>query len=96
MKEIKLFPLVGDFAENKDKAREIRLEGIMPALQRGEEVVLDFEGISSVTQSFIHALISDILRRFGGDALDILLFRNCNENVKKIISMVVEYMQESE
>ena len=31
MKTIELFPIVGSFAENKDKAKEIRGEGIMPA-----------------------------------------------------------------
>ena len=96
MKVIELFPLVGSFAENKDKANRIRIDEILPAIQNGEEVVLDFIGIGSVTQSFIHALISDLLRRYGGEVLDILLFKNCNAEVQKIISIVVEYMQESE
>ena len=32
--EIKLLPLVGSFAENKDRAREIRLTKIIPALEK--------------------------------------------------------------
>lgn len=95
MIEIGMHPLVGDFAENKDTASTIRIEKILPALQAGEKVVLDFEGVDAATQSFIHALISDPIRRYGGEALDFVLFRNCDENVKKVIEIVVEYMQES-
>lgn len=67
----------------------------MPALDRGKRVVLDFEGIGSATQSFIHALISDVIRKKGIEVLDVMTFRNCTENVKKIVSIVVEYIQES-
>lgn len=96
MKEIRIHPLTGDFAENKDRAMEIRTEQILPSLENGEEVILDFQDVDLATQSFIHALISGLLRRYGGDVMDYLLFRNCNEEVQKIISIVVEYMQESE
>jgi hypothetical protein len=96
MKEIELRPIVGSFAENKDKAQKIRTEEILPAIEGGEKVILDFNEVGSATQSFIHALISDLLRRYGGDVLDVLFFKNCNEEVQKIISIVIEYMQESE
>jgi len=55
---------------------------------------LNFDGIESVTQSFIHALISDLIRNYGMDVLDGLYFKNCNEVVRKIINIVVDYMQE--
>lgn len=96
MMEIKLLPLVGSFAENKDLAKDIRLNQIIPALDRNEEVTLDFEGIDSTTQSFIHALISDIIRRYGNDVLDRVYFKSCNEIVQKIINIVVSYVQEAE
>lgn len=95
MKEIKLFPLVGEFAENKDIARDLRLHQIIPALEKGEEVTLDFENINAVTQSFAHALISDLFRKFGSDILDRILFKSCNETVRKILTIVTDYMQEA-
>lgn len=94
MSTIKLAPLVGTFAENKDLARDIRLEKIVPYLEKEQEVILDFEGVVSATQSFIHALISDVIRKFGIEALDKIYFKNCNETIKKIINIVIEYMQE--
>jgi len=93
---IKLFPRVGSFAENKDLAREIRINEIIPALNNGKEVILDFSKVDSITQSFAHALISDLIRNYGDGVLDKISFKNCSETVKKIINIVVEYMQESE
>ena len=95
MKEIKLFPLVGAFAENKDLAREIRLNKLIPVLEKEQEITLDFKGVDSATQSFIHALISDLIRKFGSEILDKIYFKNCNETIKEIVNIVVEYMQDN-
>ena len=94
MKNISIFERAGAFAENKDVAREIRIQEIIPTLEKNEEVILDFEKVDAATQSFVHALISDILRKYGNDALDRIAFKSCNEKVQKIIGIVVDYMQE--
>lgn len=93
MTEIRLFPQVGTFAENKDLARKIRLEQISPAIEKDDDVILDFSGVDATTQSFIHALISSLIRDQGEQILDKISFKNCNQNVKEIISTVVDYMQ---
>ena len=94
MKPIIIFDRAGAFAENKDVARDIRTQEIIPALEKDEEVILDFNGVDAATQSFIHALISDVLRKHGSDALDRIAFKSCNTTIKKIINIVVDYMQE--
>ena len=94
MTEIDMLPLIGKFGENKDMARKIRLEQILPHLDEGDQVVLNFEGVEGVTQSFIHALISDLIRKKGIEVLDKLFFKNCNPTVSKIISIVTDYMQD--
>lgn len=94
MKVIKLLPLTGDFAENKDVAREIRLEQIQPSLAKNETVCLDFEGITAATQSFVHALISDLVRKFSDDVYDQLEFKNCSPSVEQIINIVADYMED--
>lgn len=93
---IKLLPLIGSFAENKDVARDLRIKKIIPAINNQEQVTLDFKGIDSATQSFIHALISDLIRNYGSEVLEQIYFKNCNETVQKIINIVVDYMQERE
>lgn len=93
-KVIRIASYVGIFAENKDIARDIRKQQIEPALDKSQSVVLDFKGVDGVTQSFIHALISEIIRVHTSDVLDRLLFKNCNNDVKGIVSIVVDYMQQ--
>jgi len=95
MINIVIFDRAGAFAENKDVARNIRIKEIIPALTQGREVTLDFNKVDAATQSFIHALISDILRKHGADALDHISFKSCNVTVRKIIEIVVDYMLES-
>lgn len=94
-KIIKMQKLAGDFAENKDVAKKMRLEQIMPALSKHNEVILDFDNMNGATQSFIHALISDPIRKFRGVAFKNLFYKNANDNIREIISIVYRYMQES-
>ncbi len=94
MKEIRLFERVGVFAQNKDIGVAIRTEEILPELDKGGNVVLNFEGVETATQSFIHSLISEALRKHS-DALDRMTFKSCNEIIKKLIGIVVEYMQDA-
>jgi hypothetical protein len=93
MKTIKLHPIVGGFGENKDAARDIRINLILPSLEKGSDLVLDFGNVDSITQSFAHALLSDLIRNYGIDVLDRISFANCNQPVSKIIEIVVDYMQ---
>lgn len=84
-----------DFAENKDLAKKLRIEQIIPNLFKGNEVILDFSGINGATQSFIHALICDPIRKFKNVAFDRLAYKNANDSIREIISIVYRYMQES-
>ena len=94
MKKIVIFYRTGAFAENKDIARDIREQEIMPALNKNEEVTLDFQRVSGATQSFVHALISELLRKYGVEVLDHIFFKSCSITVQHIINIVVDYMQE--
>jgi hypothetical protein len=89
---IKIFKKAGPFAENKDAGRELRMQKILPAIDNGEEVILDFSGVESATQSFIHSLISDVLRQHGDQVLQKLKFKSCAPSIKTMIGIVVDYM----
>jgi hypothetical protein len=79
------------FAEDKDQAKELRTTRILPAMERGEEVVLDFSGVRYATQSYIHALIGEALQRYREAALQKLEFRNCVSALRSVIELVVDY-----
>jgi hypothetical protein len=89
--KITMFGIVGDFGEDKDAAAQLRETSIKPCIDKQEKVYLNFDGVTLVTQSFVHALISDVLRVHGEDVLDLLEFENCTEVVRGIISTVVQY-----
>jgi len=95
MTKINLAEQVGSFAEDKDVAGILRQQTILPALETGEKIQIDFEGISLATQSFIHALIAEALRRHGESALDLIDFMHCNKVVRGIVETVVQYVLET-
>jgi len=97
MKEINIYERIGekDFAENKDIGKRIRIEEIMPELEKNNKVVLNFDKIDRASQSFIHSLISDPIRQYGDNVLDIMLFKSCNDKVKEMIKIVLGYLQDA-
>ena len=98
MTKIKIFERVGnrDFAENKDIGQEIRIKEVFPQLKIGEEIILDFERVKKASQSFIHSLISDAIRQHGAKkALKLIVFKNCSDEVREMIGLVVNYMQDA-
>lgn len=95
MTKIGIYEVAGDFAENKDLAKKLRVERIMPTLKAGEPLLIDFSKVSLSTQSFIHALISDAMRKHGMDVLDQISFKGCNPAIKALISTVCDYMQDT-
>jgi uncharacterized protein DUF4325 len=92
---LKVADVVGDFAEDKGWAAAIREEAIRKTLTDGGNIILDFTGVTLTTQSFVHALISDILRSEGEKILDKIEFRGCVAGVKGIVETVVQYSLET-
>ena len=97
MKEINIYERIGkkDFAENKDIGREIRVDGIMPELEKENKVILNFDQIDRASQSFIHSLVSDPIRKYGDKAVEMILFKSCNDKVKDMIKIVLGYLQDA-
>jgi len=95
-KEIEILKRAGEFAENKDIAKNIRTKEIIPSLKAGENIILNFYGVHSATQSFIHALLSDVIRQQTIEVLDKIEFKNCNDVLKRIIRIVTDYMQQED
>lgn len=80
---------VADFLENVEEAAAIRESKLIPAIESGGWIVLDFENVRFATQSFVHALLSEPLRRKGG--LLRLSFFKCTRATKEAIQTVAAY-----
>jgi STAS-like domain of unknown function (DUF4325) len=92
---VEIFKEAGEFAEDKDAAARIREERLRAGLDSGGEVVLDFAGVGYATQSFIHAMIAQTVRR-NPDVLERISFANCSDAVRGIVEIVIDYAQEGD
>lgn len=79
------------FAEDKDVAKYLRRQIIMPALEEDKKVILDFSAVTSSTQSFVHALVGEPLQKMGEDVLAKIEFRSCAPQIKSLVRLVVDY-----
>lgn len=95
MKTIEIAKLAGEFGENKDVAKRIRTDIVLPSLENDGALVLDFSGMTGVTQSFIHAMIAKAIRKYPETFFEKVSFKNCTDLVKTVIGIVSDYMQES-
>lgn len=77
------------FVEDVEKAASVRHSDIIPAMNSGRNVVLDFAEVRFATQSFVHALLYDALRMPG--ALFRLSFLNCTPSTEEAIRVVAAY-----
>ena len=93
MTRVDLSQYAGKFAEDKDAAAKLRDTVLRPNLSRGRKIQLDFTKVEGATQSFVHALISDLIRKLGTNVLDLLEFKHCSDSIRGVISIVVEYSQ---
>ena len=91
MREIRIPSGISGFVEDKDLARSLRKDEIIPTLDSGDTVVLDFSDVKYATQSFVHALVGEALKRFGDEALQRIEFRNCSQQLRSVIELVVDY-----
>jgi hypothetical protein len=88
---IKLHAGSSGLTDDKDEARKIRKDKILPALESGDPIVIDFTDVQSSTQSFVHALLGEVLHRFRNKALLNLEFRHCSPLMKSLVELVVDY-----
>lgn len=82
---------INGFVEDKNYAKQLRVGELLPALEKNEAVSLDFSQVQSATQSFIHALLGEALKRYQHPLLDRIEFLHCSPQVRTVIEIVVEY-----
>ena len=76
------------FLGSRFRARELR-EEVEQLLAQADEVVLDFTGMKSATQSFVDELVGVLILKHGPDIVQRLVFKGCSEDIKEILSFVV-------
>lgn len=81
---------VSDFEEDVEEAAIIRENEVIPRINSGLMVVLDFDGVDFATQSFIHALMYKIIRD-GQQIGSTLSIANCTKSTQEAVMAVAAY-----
>lgn len=81
---------VADFEEDVEMASKIRDDNILPAINSGIMVVINFEKVNFATQSFVHALMYKVIRD-GQQIGATLSIANCSESTREAVMAVAAY-----
>lgn len=81
---------VYDFEEDVEKAADIRDRIILPTINAGRMVVIDFSNVKFATQSFVHALMYKVIRD-GQQIGATLSISNCTDSTHQAVMAVAAY-----
>lgn len=81
---------VAQFEENVDEAARIRDNIILPSINGGKMIVLDFQKVRFATQSFVHALMYKVIRD-GQQIGATLSIANCTNSTREAVMAVAAY-----
>lgn len=77
-----------NFMGTRHAARELRQE-LEKLLAHTQEVVLDFSGMISATQSFVDELVGVLILDHGPEVTNRLIFKGCSDDIKALLRFVV-------
>jgi len=76
----------GTFLSDGESGNEFRFCEIEPAITSGKEVVLDFEGVSNMTDSFANACLGHLFRNLDFQLEGKLTLINCTPTIRSFLS----------
>ncbi|MFT5632546.1 MAG: hypothetical protein ACI9SQ_000252 [Rubritalea sp.] len=91
--ELRLHDEVGSFAGNGTLANQIRIDKVEPHWEQSERITLNFEGVNSMTDSFVNAFVGNIAEAHPDDFREKLRFTNCSSLVKTFIKSALQMAQ---
>jgi len=89
--KVNIFNSFGSFAANGSIGNDFRVEKIEPYWSEYEAIVLDFDGVNSMTHSFVNALVGNLVEAHPDDYKRRLKFKNCSPLVKDFIKSALSF-----
>lgn len=80
----------GPFAEDKASAVKYRNNYLMPVVERGENIVIDFSDVSSAPHSFLSALLATVIKRMGMSAYKKIKIMNADPEIRETIDYILD------
>lgn len=87
---VHVYNFFGTHAEDKDAAIGYRKKYLIAAVDRGDVIHLDFEGVQSATHSFLNALVASPIRRMGMQAYKRIKITNAQSDIRETIDYVLD------
>ena len=91
--ELKLHTEIGSFAGNGTLGNQMRIDKIEPHWENSDKIILNFEGVDSMTDSFVNAFVGNIVESHPEDFREKLRFTNCSSLVKTFIKGALQMAQ---
>jgi len=80
----------GRYAEDKELADRVRDRYLMPAVDQGKGLILDFDEVVSAPHSFLSALIASPIRDLGMSAYKRIKVRNASPEIRETIDFILD------
>ncbi len=87
---IKLNNYFGQYLENKDLAKEIRDTIILPSIEKGEILTLDFDGICFSAHSLLFAMLATPIERLGLSAYKKIKIINAAPEIRETLDFIFD------
>ena len=87
---VSVFNYFGKWAEDKDRAITFRDRHLLPAIEAGKRIDLDFRDVETAPHSFLNALLATPVRRLGPRAYQWIRIYNAPGSIHEIIDKVLE------
>jgi hypothetical protein len=80
----------GTYAEDKQAAIKYRSEELIPAVNSGKELTIDFDGVISAPHSFLSALLATPIQRIGMQAYKRIKVVNAAPEIRETIDFILD------
>src|SRR5206468_4538875 len=80
----------GRYAEDKEAAIGYRNRHILPTLEDGRSLVLDFQNVQAAPHSFLSALLATPVKRLGMEAYKRIKIINAAPEIRETIDFIVD------
>ena len=87
---LNIYNYFGKNAEDKAAAISYRDKHLFAAVDSGQIIVIDFDGVSSTTHSFLNALLASPIRRLGMSAYKRIRITRASSDIRETVDYVFD------
>jgi len=87
---LSIYNYFGTYPEDKSAAIKYRDRSLIPAIEGGKKLLLDFDGVNSSPHSFLNALLATPIKRMGMSAYKRIKVVNAKPDIRETIDFILE------